>query len=141
MSAKHTPGQLVVCVQDGDKEAFTIFAEHQLKNNQIDGDTWDNYIAVAGLNHENFEDNANRIVACWNACTGFSTEELDGADLFKDSIESGNLINDLLAALEKIVVMNVRWALDQYGDATKAENMDCVRVARAAIAKATGGAA
>ena len=32
--------------------------------------------------------NAQRIVACINACEGFSIEELDGADLFKDSIES-----------------------------------------------------
>lgn len=85
------------------------------------------------------EANARRLAACWNACDGFSIEELEGADLFKDSIESGNLINELLAALEKIVEMNVQWALDQHGDATKAENMDCVRVARAAIAKATGG--
>ena len=45
---------------------------------------------------------------------------------------------DLLKALEKIIEMNRQWALDQYGDATKAENMDCVRVARAAITKATG---
>lgn len=45
---------------------------------------------------------------------------------------------DLLEALEKIIEMNRQWALDQYGDATKAENMECVRVARAAIAKATG---
>lgn len=140
MSAKHTQGPLVVCVQDGDDEAFTIFAKRQLKRGRIDGDTWDNYIAVAGLNHKNFEANARRIAACWNACEGFSTEELEGADLFKDSIESGNLINELLAALEKIVEMNVQWALDQHGDATKAENMDCVRVARAAIAKVKGGA-
>ena len=83
------------------------------------------------------EANARRLAACWNACDGFSIEELEGADLFKDSIESGNLINELLAALEKIVEMNVQWALDQYGDATKAESMECVRVARAAIAKTT----
>lgn len=44
----------------------------------------------------------------------------------------------LLDALEKIIELNRQWALDQYGDATKAEQMECVRVARAAIAKATG---
>ena len=44
----------------------------------------------------------------------------------------------LLDALEKIIELNRQWALDQYGDATKAEHMECVRVARAAIAKATG---
>lgn len=55
------------------------------------------------------------------------------------SLDNARLIAaapELLAALEKIIEMNVQWALDQHGDATKAENMDCVRVARAAIAKA-----
>ena len=57
------------------------------------------------------EANARRIAACWNACDGFSIEELEGADLFKDSIESGNLINELLAALKQC-----RLALEPYDD-------------------------
>lgn len=32
--------------------------------------------------------NARRIVACVNACRGFSIEELDGADIFRDSIDA-----------------------------------------------------
>lgn len=34
--------------------------------------------------------NAHRIVACVNACDGFSIEELDGAHLHRDSIEAQN---------------------------------------------------
>ena len=53
--------------------------------------------------------NARRIVACINACDGFSIEELDGANLFKDSIESDAEIlalrqqrDELLKALQGI---------------------------------------
>lgn len=49
------------------------------------------------------EANARRIAACWNACEGFSIEELEGADLFKDSIESANLIDELLEYLQYAV--------------------------------------
>ncbi len=67
--------------------------------------------------------NARRIVACVNACEGFSIEELEGADLFKDSIESQDLIDGLLAALRIIVDNSIEGGLF---------NM----VARAAISKA-----
>lgn len=43
---------------------------------------------------------------------------------------------DMLAALQKIVDMNVQYAIDRYGDASEAETMSCVQVARAAISKA-----
>ena len=51
--------------------------------------------------------NARRIVACINACDGFSIEELEGANLFADSIES----NAEIIALKKqqidlLVTMN-----------------------------------
>ena len=47
--------------------------------------------------HSTEESQANdrRIVACVNACEGFSIEELQGADLFKDSIESQSEITEL----------------------------------------------
>ncbi len=47
---------------------------------------------------------------------------------------------DLLGALEKIVDMNVQYCIDKYGDASRADSMACVEIARAAIAKATGDA-
>ena len=52
---------------------------------------------------------AHRIVACVNACEGFSIEELEGADLFDDSIESQCEIielkkrrDELLAQVEQL---------------------------------------
>lgn len=45
---------------------------------------------------------------------------------------------ELYEALEEIIDMNVQYAVDRYGDASKAEDMACVRVARAAISKARG---
>ena len=45
---------------------------------------------------------------------------------------------ELLEALQKIVEMNAQYCHDKYGDSSKAESMACVRVARAAIAKALG---
>lgn len=48
---------------------------------------------------------------------------------------------EMLEALQKIVDMNVQYAIDRFGDASQAESMSCVTIARAAIAKATGHAA
>ena len=83
------------------------------------------YATVALFAGEPSLANARRIVACVNACEGFSIEELEGADLFKDSIESQDLIDGLLAALRIIVDNSIEGGLF---------NM----VARAAISKATG---
>ena len=44
---------------------------------------------------------------------------------------------ELLEALEEIIEMNRQTALDQYGDAEKAESWSCVTIARKAIKKAT----
>jgi hypothetical protein len=44
--------------------------------------------------------------------------------------------DDLYAALEEIVAMNVQYCIDRYGDASKADSMGCVVTARAAISKA-----
>lgn len=138
MSAKHTKGPWTT--DEDDHDAPYQHIKIKAGKHRTVCTVWIDDAPVRDFNTEQ-QANARRIVACVNACEGFSIEELEGADLFKDSIESGNLINELLAALEKIVEMNVQWALDQYGDATKAENMDCVRVARAAIAKVESGAA
>lgn len=45
---------------------------------------------------------------------------------------------EMLNALIKIVEMNHQYAIDKYGDVKKAEEMSCVRTARAAINKALG---
>jgi hypothetical protein len=44
----------------------------------------------------------------------------------------------MLEALQAIIDMNVRYAINRYGDAAEAESLACVTTARAAIAKATG---
>ena len=64
MSAGHTPGPWIICVQDDDPDReFTIFAEAQLKNGIISADAWDDSIATAGLNHANYAANARLIAA------------------------------------------------------------------------------
>lgn len=60
-----------------------------------------------------------------------------------ESKEIGRLIAaapELLEAAEKVIEMNLQESQDRYGDRNKAENWACVRVLRAAISKATGGA-
>lgn len=62
---KHTEGPWVVCIEDGDNKAFTVFSECQLdENNRISADDFSHMcICTAGLNHENFEANARLIAA------------------------------------------------------------------------------
>ena len=85
--------------------------------------------------------NARRIVACVNACEGFSIEELQGANLFKDSIESDAEImalkkqrNELLKALEGMLVWfnyhTIPWI--------NTDEADAIAKARAAVAKSEG---
>ena len=59
---------------------------------------------------EESQANTRRVIACVNACEGFSDEELEGANLFTDSIESLHEIlatrrqrDELLAALEGLL--------------------------------------
>ena len=64
MSAGHTPGPWVVCVEDESPwGAHEVFAEHQLVNGRIEAVAWDNCVASAGLNHDNYEANARLIAA------------------------------------------------------------------------------
>lgn len=49
------------------------------------------------------------------------------------AIASDARIAALEAALQKIIDMNVQYCRDKYGDATKAESMSCVSVARNAL--------
>lgn len=64
MKTAHTPGPWSVCVADDDQEvACTVFADSQLVNGRIEAGSWDDHIATAGLNHENYEANAHLIAA------------------------------------------------------------------------------
>lgn len=82
--------------------------------NRIIADANDHPVCLDGFSFgshstEKSQANTRRIVACINACEGFSIEELEGANLFKDSIESQSEIitlkkqrDDLIAALKQI---------------------------------------
>ena len=60
---KFTPGPWVVCVQEGDDVAYTVFAKSQLRDGRIAPEDWDNCIASAGLNHQEVEQNARLIAS------------------------------------------------------------------------------
>ena len=90
---------------------------------------------------EESQANTRRIVACINACEGFSIEELEGADLFKDSIESQSEIialkkhlDELLEALIGLLgeTEAIAQVMPAYGESQNIKN------ARAAISKAGG---
>ena len=82
--------------------------------NRIIADANDHPVCLDGFSFgshstEKSQANTRRIVACINACEGFSIEGLEGANLFKDSIESQSEIitlkkqrDDLIAALKQI---------------------------------------
>ena len=82
--------------------------------------------------------NARRIVACINACEGFSIEELDGADLFKDSIESDAEIIALKKQRDELLGILKRLAAVDFGQHWNDDAEDAAVSARAAIAKAEG---
>lgn len=88
--------------------------------------------------------NARRIVACINACEGFSAEELQGADLFKDSIESDAEIIALKKQRDELLESLQYWLpketpfQHQTSDAVCRAHNEQWNVARAAIAKAGG---
>lgn len=49
------------------------------------------------------ETNARRIVACVNACAGFSIEELEEANLHRDSIDAQNEIDALIKQCDELL--------------------------------------
>lgn len=83
------------------------------------------------------KDNACRIVACINACEGFSIEELQGADLCKDSIESDAEIIALRQQRDELLEA-LRGLRDAFLGTSVEVQADAMRAARAAIAKAAG---
>lgn len=71
----HTPGRLK--------------AHHDHGWLAISDDQDDLYIKVAkGMGSSVDKANARRLVACWNACEGFTTEHLENIDMLGDTLES-----------------------------------------------------
>ena len=93
---------------------------------------------------EESQANTRRVIACINACEGFSDEELEGADLFKDSIESQSEIvalkqqrDDLLAALQD-ALGDLEYLKNAPDSAYARPDDETIKAVRAAIAKAGG---
>lgn len=96
---------------------------------------------------EESQANTKRVVACINACEGFSLEELEGANLFADSIESDAEIialkkqrDELLEALCDFseYVHNEQCSTDGAVQYSTTQINRLVFKARDAIAKAKG---
>lgn len=98
-STKHTQGLWATDEADHDTPFQNI--NIQASNHTI-CTVWIDDAPVRDFNSEQ-QANARRIIACVNACNGFSIEEIDGADLFKDSIESCNLIDELQAQRDELL--------------------------------------
>lgn len=108
--------------------------------------TWsvlDNEAKAEARAHWN-KNNAERLVACWNACEGVETDTLRsiaGKDLFTKAIQASNQHDDLIAALESLVSACDTGERDTEGNPRGVQMPDKrdVARARAAIAKAKGG--
>ena len=81
MSAKHTPGRLTVTHNSW--ETSTIYCDGK-------------EVARVHINSESHEDyeqhceNASRLAACWNACSGLDTEGLENMVAIGESIATMN---------------------------------------------------
>ena len=49
------------------------------------------------------QDNDRRIVACVSACRGFSTEELESANLYREIVALRKKRDELLSALQEVI--------------------------------------
>ena len=143
MNAQHTPGRLTV------RGGYSIYAD--------DGKTPVADTCLSNSIPANDEANARRLVACWNACEGLTTEHLENIDMLGETLagrfaafhaserELMDTRDELLAALKDVLaavryssglpetVMQFEEKLDRIKAASKRAN--------AAITKAEGGAA
>lgn len=90
MSEQHTPEPWLVSKR-------TVFALNERGTNIFSAILQDVHTST-----EELEANARRIVACVNACAGFSIEELEGASLFNDSISAQDEIDSLKSEVEEM---------------------------------------
>lgn len=90
-------------------------------------------VSLPGRSSEETRENTRRLVACWNACEGSKTEDLEllGPDYIKPLIDLIDQRDEMLDALKKIAA---------YRPLTFAECSDAeaiIGIAENAIAKAT----
>ena len=139
MSEQHTPGKLKVAEgTDRWSAVYDGYGSSATRGLAIEGG---HIIALAVEHNANlFSDpdpmeNARRLVACWNACDGISTENLEDNQPVKELAEKYNAAfaqrDELLAALKHIEGVALA---DEWRDLP-----EIAKHARAAIAKAEGG--
>lgn len=138
MTAQHTPERLRVAT-DG-----SIGSIETVSGKSI-GQTFQTRPIRDASDHQERIANANRLVACWNACDGISTDLLENIVITGDTIASRfnsrakyereitRQRDELLAALKHIEGLALA---DEWRDLP-----EIAKQARAAIAKAEGGAA
>lgn len=104
-NTKHTPGPWRLEADPCHFDSLTTITGGQRMNEKPHA--WPAYqltVQVGGMaSVMEAQANARRIIACVNACDGFSIEEIEGANLFKDSIESDNLIDELQAQRDEML--------------------------------------
>lgn len=138
MSAKHTHGKLIVRPDGGSwsasHEGNGSTAYMGIVNDQ--GTTI--ALAVAhSTDHfnepEGPDEDARRLIACWNACEGLYTESLErGGPLAEQIVNALNQRDQLLSALNAVL----QW-IDDYCETTGFDQIEAQ--ANAAIANVTGG--
>lgn len=140
---KHTQEPWRVSLEDSTPEWSVITADGGRVVANVNEETGPELIAgVPVMRVMPGELNARRIVACVNACHNLSNDELEQKGLVT-AISARFLAaersrDELLAALEGCVQQLSAWMRDHGHDLA---TQDAVSAARAAIAKAKGGAA
>ena len=135
MSTAHTKGRLIV------KGRYSVCTE--------DGETEVANTRWTTLDSSNDEDNARRLVACWNAAEGLSTESIESAgNAFNGWKLASYAMNDVKAQRDELLkaLKMVAKTLDEHeqglmGNQFTYEYKEWSLAVRAAIAKAEGGEA
>ena len=130
MSTEHTPGRLKVGQHLGSLSSFCIHMDVGDK-----GRGAEIVEAVCGLSTEQRLANARRLVACWNACEGIPTEEMESKGLplymHRKLISERDQLLKVLDRIEKWDQHTTEFAVDWGSNGVR----DLYRgIARAAIA-------
>ena len=136
MSERHTQGEMVFEDKRPSCNGFSLFVGDQYVAFIGDSDSVTDAIA-----------NSERMAACWNACQGINTADLKAGSvsiIHKLHDEAARRVlahrDELLAALQGILGYFDSGNSVAVSQATIKAGSDEVKAARAAIAKAEGGA-
>lgn len=141
MTTQHTQGRLHIV--ESDEHWGRINGNITSDNGEMLGSIW------CGTSSQNRED-ARRLVACWNACNGLSTEHMENIDMLGETLagrfeafreSERELIvqrDELLAALK--LLWHWTKVEHEHFEQSMPDDFICDAV-EAAIAKAEGGAA